>query len=236
MGVGRWIALGSVEDVRCRGARWAARGGWVRVLSRVPSSSRPARRSSGCVFARWGHRRCLYPCGPGTLGPGGRKRRARRAAPAARRLGPQPLGFGPGLWSGRVGVVGRVLSSLRVRPDRWCSWGPRPPENCPRGRVSVRWGHRRCLYPCGPGTLGSGEWSRPGGRARRDCWGCGPGAPPYSLPAWWACCWVRAGRVGVVGCGVSGRLVRRRCRSGRCAGGTRGRGRTSQWWSPPPGG
>ena len=33
-------------------------------------SSRPARWSSGCVFARRGHRRCLYPAAPGTCAPG----------------------------------------------------------------------------------------------------------------------------------------------------------------------
>ena len=243
-----------------------ARGGWVRVSSQVPSSSRPARRSSGCAFARRGHRRCLYP--------------------PASAIASTVNGAARGSW---VRVSSRVPSFLHVRPDCWCSRGTRPPENCPSGCVFARWGHRRCLYPWGPGTRRSGEWSRPGGGLAG--WGCGlgpllssrgargpagpggsgllvslsvrwaglPGSAPdraglagragsQGLLGLWAgssslfltrlvgvllgpC---RAG--GVVGCGVSGRLVRRRCRSGRCAGGTRGRGRTSRWWSPPPAG
>ena len=172
-----------------------ARGGWVRVLSRVPSSSCPARRSSGCIFARQGHRRCLYPRGPGTRPPGG--------------------------W-----VRGR--------------WGS--------SRVSVRWGHRRCLYPREPGTAWVGGVEPPGGLVR----GLGLWAGSSPLFAWFAggrvgpvgrvlllsssVWWVGPPRSARAGCGVSGRLVRRRCRSGRCAGGTRGRGRTAQWWPPPPGG
>ena len=184
-----------------------ARGGWVRVLSRVPSSSRPARRSSGCVFARQGHRRCLYSRGPGTLGPGGRKRRSRRAVhspggaidvvytPAARntRVGgmetPWGRARGVGLWAGASPLVAWFAGVLLG----------------PVGRVlllslSVRWG----------GTAGIRA-----GRGRSDPWG-------------------RSGRSGprraCVGCVVSGRLVRRRCRSGRCAGGTRGRDWTARWW------
>ena len=34
------------------------------------------------------------------------------------------------------------------------------------GGVSARRGYRRCLYPWGPGTRGSGEWSRPGAGSR----------------------------------------------------------------------
>ena len=165
------------------------RGGWVRVLSRVPSSSCPVRWSSGRVFARWGHRRCLYSRGLGTHGSGEWNR--------------------PG-----GGVVGRVLSFLRV--VRGVLLGP-------VGRVSscpCLSGGRGCRDPRRTGPV----W--PVGRARRDCWGCGPGPPPS--PA-------RPGGPGrlvgwVVGCGVSGRLVRRRCRSGRCAGGTRGRDWTARWW------
>ena len=199
-GAGSCLVLWKVSDAVALGGR--ARGGWVRVLSRVPSSSCPARRSSGGVFARWGHRRCLYP-------------RAREH-------------------SGPVGGSSAVV-------------GPRPP---PGGWVRGRWGsgcafarrgHRRCLYPPGPGTHGSGEWDRPGGGLAG--WGCGPGpllssrgsrgrVGPVgrvlllSSSVWWVGppCSAR------VGCGVSGRLVRRRCRSGRCAGGTRGRGWTARWW------
>ena len=53
------LALGGV------GPRGLGKG-----LSRVPSSSRPDPRSSCCIFARQGHRRCLYPRGPGTCPPG----------------------------------------------------------------------------------------------------------------------------------------------------------------------
>ena len=178
----------------------AARGGWVRVLSRVPSSSRPARRSSGRVFARRGHRRCLYPCGPGT----------RRSGEWSRPGG---------------GLAGRVPSSLR---------GVRGVLLGPVGGSATVVGVRVVCLPGGAidgvYTPAAREHDRPARRARRDCWGCGSGPPPS--PA-------RRGGLGVwvvVGCGVSGRLVRRRCRSGRCAGGTRGRDWTAQWWSPPPGG
>ena len=100
----------------------------------------------------------------------------------------------------RVGVVGRVLSSLRV--VRGVRLGP-------VGRVSslslpVRWA----------GLLGPRGGAGQTGRIRGA--GLGRSGPRR------AC--------GVVGCGVSGRLVRRRCRSGRCAGGRRGRGWTARWW------
>ena len=177
------------------------RGGWVRVLSRVPSSSRPARWSSGCAFARWGHRRCLYPCGPGT----------RRSGEWSR----------PG-----VGVAGRVPSSLR---------GVRGVLLGPVGGSATVVGVR---VVCLPGGAIDGVYTP----AAREHTGRGNGAALgagsrvgvvgrvllLSSSVWWVGppCGVR------VGCGVSGRLVRRRCRSGRCAGGTRGRGRTAQWWPP----
>ena len=209
-------------------------------------SSRPARWSSGCVFARRGHRRCLYPAAREHARPAGRA---------------WPPGFGPGLWSGRVGVAGRVLFSLRVQP------GGRRAVCSPGGAIDV-------VYTPRPGTLRA----RPGGRGRRGS-GRGSGAAGLGLWVGFSPLFVsgqiagaagargcrrtvrrvvcspggaidvvytprsreHAGRgngaalgagsrVGVVGCGVSGRLVRRRCRSGRCAGGTRGRGWTARWW------
>ena len=49
-GTGLCLVLRKVRDAVALGGR--ARGDWVKVASRVPSSSRPARRSSGCIFAR----------------------------------------------------------------------------------------------------------------------------------------------------------------------------------------
>ena len=254
-----WAVCGWFGDAWPRGMRSPGRG--RRVV--CPPSVR-GHRGSGRVFARRGHRRCLYPAArehSGPVGgsavlvgprppPGGWVRGCRRTVrravcppggaidvvytPAAREHTGRGNGAARGAGS-RVGVVGRVPSSLRV--VRGGRLGPVGRVLLPflvrpvGGAAGVRRG------PAGPGGSGllvslSVRWaglpgSAPVGRARRDCWGCGPGPPPFPCPSGGR---ARAGRVGVVGCGVSGRLVRRRCRSGRCAGGTRGRGRTSRWW------
>ena len=209
--------------------------GRVATVGGAARRDRRGPRPPGCVSARWGHRRCLHPHGPGTLGPSGRKRRGRRAVcspgggidvvytPAAR----EHTGRGNGAVLGagsRVGVVGWVPSSLRV--VRGVLLGPvgrvlLPFLVCPvGGAAGIRAGRGRSGRSGGLAGI-AGVVGRvllpipypPGGRVAG------------SVP-----CGVRGG------CGVSGRLVRRRCRSGRCAGGTRGRDWTSRWWSPPPGG
>ena len=175
------------------------RGGWVRVLSRVPSSSCPVRWSSGRVFARWGHRRCLYPCGSGT-------RRSGEWSRPGGGLAGWGCGSGPFLPSrGARGPAGPGGSGLLVS-------------------LSVRWAGLPGSAPDGAGLAG-----RAGSQGLLGVW-AGSSSFPCSARRPGAAVWV------VVGCGVSGRLVRRRCRSGRCAGGTRGRGRTSRWWSPSPAG
>ena len=68
-GDGSCLVLWKVSDALALGG--VGPRGLRKGLSRVPSSSRPARRSSCCIFARQGHRRCLYPRGPGTCPPGG---------------------------------------------------------------------------------------------------------------------------------------------------------------------
>ena len=166
------------------------RGGWVRVLSRVPPSSRPVRWSSGRVFARWGHRRCLYSRGLGTHGSGEWNR--------------------PG-----GGVVGRVLSSLRV-----VRRGPAGPGGRKRrGRRVV----------CSPGgaidvvyTPAAREHTgRGNGAARGRARGLGlwVGSPP--LFAWFA--GVLLGPVGRV------LLLSLSVRWGGTAGIRAGRGRSDPW-------
>ena len=168
------------------------RGGWVRVLSRVPSSSCPVRWSSGRVFARWGHRRCLYPWGPGT-------RRSGEWSRPGGGLAGWGCGSGPLLSSrGARGPAGPGGSGLLVSLSiRWAGL----PGSAPDGAAPVQ------------GLLGLWAGSSSLFLTRLVGVLLGP---------------CRAG--GVVGCGVSGRLVRRRCRSGRCAGGTRGRDWTARWW------
>ena len=75
-GDGSCLVLWKVSDALALGG--VGPRGLRKGLSRVPSSSRPARRSSCCIFARQGHRRCLYPHGPGTS--------------PVRRPGPRPTG------------------------------------------------------------------------------------------------------------------------------------------------
>ena len=180
--------------------------GRVATVGGAARRDRRGPRPPGCVSARWGHRRCLHPHGPGTLGPSGRKRRGRRAVYSpgggidivytpgpgnmpARRGGWGRPGFGPG---GRNRPGGGLA--------RWVEFSP-----LFAWFAGIGWVLGRVLLPflarpvvgSAPGRSGP---CRAGPRARR------------------------------VGCGVSGRLVRRWCRSGRCAGGTRGRGWTARWW------
>ena len=157
-GSGSRLVLWKMCDAVALGGR--ARGGWVRVLSRVPSSSRPARRSSGCIFARWGHRRCLYPRGLGTRPPGGWVR---------------------GRWgSSRVSV--RRGHRRCLYP---CGPGTRPPDGAsgPGGSgsplfLSVRWvgllGPRPEGLPgfAGPARRGRSDWSGP--RRAVSGWPAGP--------------------------------------------------------------
>ena len=261
-GDGSCLVLWKVRDAVALGRR--ARGDWVRVLSRVP----PLRVQPGgrrAVYSPGGAIDVVYtptarehsdPVGgsAAVVGPCVHRRSAAAGVravcspggaidvvytPGAR----EHAGWGNGTARGagsRVGVVGRVLSSLRVRPDGRIRRAVRPPSA--RGRRGSG-----CVFA---------QWAidvvyTPGAREHTGLRTIRAGASSLSLPVWWVGLLgprggagqtgrVRAGpgragprarrAGGVVGCGVSGRLVRRRCRSGRCAGGTRGRGRTSRWW------
>ena len=177
-GAGSCLVLWKVSDAVALGGR--ARGGWVRVLSRVPSSSCPARRSSGCIFARQGHRRCLYPRGPGTRPPGGWVRGRWGSSRVSVRWGHRcclyPCGpgtHGSGEWSrsgagSRVGVVGRVPSSLRVvRRGPAGPGGSGPPPFLVR---PVGW---NCRDPRRTGPVGSVGPVWPVGPAPCVCGLCG---------------------------------------------------------------
>ena len=163
----------------------------------------------GRVFARRGHRRCLYPrcwrlrarsAGRLTGAAGTRGRRAVCSpggaidvvyTPAAREHAGRGNGAVLGAGS-RVGVVGRVLSFLR---------GVRGVLLGPVGGSATVVGVRVVCLPGGAidvvYTPAAREHDRPARRARRDCWGCGPG-PSSFFP----CSARRAGRVG--GCGLWG--------------------------------
>ena len=196
-------------------------------------------RSLGCVFAGRGHKRCLCPWGPGACSPGGTDSpgsapevRAGLARGGAAVVGSPVRHQAVGRVSaagvrGRVPARGGAITVVYTHALVSTSMAARRGGRCPLGpggvrgvaglcggvasflrsvrRAGVRW--------CGLGCLGS-------------CGRVGPGLGRV---------WVgRSTGFGLVWVGVSGRLVRRRCRSGRCAGGTRGRDRTPRWWSPPP--
>ena len=220
--------------------RTAVVGSCVRRRSAAAGELSAGPWALGRVSARRDHRRCLYPAArehSGPVGgsaalvgprppPGGWVRGCRRTVRRAvcppggaidvvytPRPGNTGRGNGTALGAGsRVGVVGRVPSSLRV---------VRGGRLGPVGRV---------LLPFFVRPVGGAAGIRAGRAGSQGLLGLCAGSSSLSLPA-------RSARgPGRVGCGVSGRLVRRRCRSGRCAGGTQGRGRTAQWWPPPPAG
>lgn len=151
------LALGGV------GPRGLGKG-----LSRVPSSSRPDPRSSCCIFARQGHRRCLYPRGPGTCPPGG-------AGGAARGSGWMGgTARGAGLWVGfsLLFVSGQMAGAAGGRE---CAPRRRQRDHPP---LIPAGGTSQCASensPASPGSCASTRWwrrkrrlSRPA-RARRGC-------------------------------------------------------------------